>query len=431
MGCGFGGLEAAHRLVKYDVELVLIDRTNHHLFQPLLYQVSTAALSPADIASPIRALLGNYSNVSVILGEVTGVDKDRREVFIRDTGNVSYDYLLLATGSSYAWFGHDEWAKHAAVLKTLPDALQIRRRILESFDWAESRRDPEEVKALTSFVIVGGGPTGVELAGSLGELTRATLRSEYRHIDPSKARIVLIDAAPRILLGFPEELAAYAMRALAGLGVEVRCNASCELIDGGGVTINGERIEAANVFWCAGTRAEPVAQWLGASAARNGGVEVTSECSVPGYPEIFSVGDVASFKGADGIPLPGLAPVAKQQGEYVAKVIASRIGAGKHPGPFVYKNLGTMAVIGRSHAVAVLGKIKLTGSLAWLAWSLVHLFLLIGFRNRIIVFVNWAWAYVTFGRGSRLVEGRVRQELEDDHLAGLEKCRPAAPPESR
>jgi NADH dehydrogenase len=195
------------------------------------------------------------------------------------------------------------------------------------------------------------------------------------------------------------------------------------------VTINGERIEAANVFWCAGTRAEPVAEWLGASAARNGGVEVTSECSIPGYPEIFSVGDVASFKGEDGTPLPGLAPVAKQQGEYVAKVIASRIGAGKHPGPFVYKNLGTMAVIGRSHAVAVLGKIKLTGSLAWLAWSLVHLFLLIGFRNRIIVFVNWAWAYVTYGRGSRLVEGRVRQELEDDHLAGLEKCRPASPPE--
>jgi NADH dehydrogenase len=429
VGCGFGGLEAAHRLVKYDVELVLIDRTNHHLFQPLLYQVSTAALSPADIASPIRALLGNSPNVSVILGEVTGVDKDKREVFIRDTGIVSYDYLLLATGSAYAWFGHDEWAKHAAVLKTLPDALQIRRRILESFDWAESRRDPQEVKALTSFVIVGGGPTGVELAGSLGELTRATLRSEYRHIDPSKARIVLIDAAPRILLAFPEELSAYATRALEGLGVEVRCNASCEMIDGSGVTINGERIEAANVFWCAGTRAEPVAEWLGASAARNGGVEVTSECSIPGYPEIFSVGDVASFKGEDGTPLPGLAPVAKQQGEYVAKVIASRIGAGKHPGPFVYKNLGTMAVIGRSHAVAVLGKIKLTGSLAWLAWSLVHLFLLIGFRNRIIVFVNWAWAYVTFGRGSRLVEGRVRQELEDDHLAGLEKCRPAAPPE--
>jgi NADH dehydrogenase len=201
------------------------------------------------------------------------------------------------------------------------------------------------------------------------------------------------------------------------------------MIDGSGVTINGERIEAANVFWCAGTRAEPVAEWLGASAARNGGVEVTSECSIPGYPEIFSVGDVASFKGEDGTPLPGLAPVAKQQGEYVAKVIASRIGAGKHPGPFVYKNLGTMAVIGRSHAVAVLGKIKLTGSLAWLAWSLVHLFLLIGFRNRIIVFVNWAWAYVTYGRGSRLVEGRVRQELEDDHLAGLEKCRPASPPE--
>lgn len=415
VGCGFGGLEAAHHLVKHDVELVLIDRTNHHLFQPLLYQVSTAALSPADIASPIRALLGKFPNVSVILGNAEGVDRESREVIIHDTGRVAYDYLILATGSAYAWFGHDEWSKHAAVLKTLPDALQIRRRILESFDWAESRSDPEEVKALTSFVVIGGGPTGVELAGSLAELARATLRSEYRHIDPSKARIVLVDASPRILLAFPERLAAYATRALEELGVEVRCNAPCEVIDASGVTVGGERIEAANVFWCAGTRAEPAAQWLQAAAARNGGVEVTEECSVPGHPEIFAIGDVASFKTESG-PLPGLAPVAKQQGEYVARVIASRIGAGKHPGPFVYKNLGTMAVIGRSHAIALLGGFKLTGTLAWLAWSLVHLLLLIGFRNRIIVFVNWAWAFFTYGRGSRLVEGRVRQEVEDDHL---------------
>lgn len=420
VGCGFGGLEAAHNLVKYDVDLVLIDRTNHHLFQPLLYQVSTAALSPADIASPIRALLGKYPNVSVILGEVTGVDKAAREVFVRDTGSVTYDYLLLATGSVYAWFGHDEWSKHAATLKTLPDALQIRRRILESFDWAESRRDPAEVKALTSFVIIGGGPTGVELAGSLGELAKSTLKSEYRHIDPSKARIILVDAAPRILLEFPEHLSTYAAKSLEGLGVEIMCNAPCEQIDADGVTVNGQRIEAANVFWCAGTRAEPVAEWLNAAAARNGGVEVTNECSIPGHPEIFSVGDVSSFKTDSGKPLPGLAPVAKQQGAYVAKVIASRIGAIKHPGPFVYKNLGTMAVIGRSHAIAVLGGVKLTGTLAWLAWSLVHLLLLIGFRNRVIVFVNWAWAFFTYGRGSRLVEGKVWQEVEEGHLSGLE-----------
>ena len=424
VGCGFGGLEAAHHLVKYDIDLVLIDRTNHHLFQPLLYQVSTAALSPADIASPVRALLGKYPNVSVILGEVTGVDKTARQVFVRDTGSVAYDYLLLATGSVYAWFGHDEWSKHAATLKTLPDALQIRRRILESFDWAESRRDPAEVKALTSFVIIGGGPTGVELAGSLAELARSTLTSEYRHIDPSTARIVLVDAAPRILLEFPEKLSAYAAKALEGLGVEIMCNAPCEHIDGNGVVVNGQRIEAANVFWCAGTRAEPVAEWLDAAAARNGGVEVTNECSIPGHPELFSIGDVSSFKTDDGKPLPGLAPVAKQQGAYVAKVIASRIGAAKHPGPFVYKNLGTMAVIGRSHAIAVLGGLKLTGSLAWLAWSLVHLLLLIGFRNRVIVFVNWAWAFFTYGRGSRLVEGKVWQEVEEGHLAGLEKRGP-------
>ncbi len=421
VGCGFGGLEAAHHLVHLPVDLVLIDRTNHHLFQPLLYQVSTAALSPADIASPIRALLGTKPNVSIILGEVTGVDTATREVRVHDTGTVAYDYLVLATGCAYAWFGHDEWAKHAAVLKTLPDALQIRRRILESFDWAESRRDPDEVRALTSFVIVGGGPTGVELAGSLGEMTRSTLKSEYRQIDPSTARILLIDAAPRILMEFPEALSAYAAKALGGLGVEVMCNASCQEIDADGVVVNGQRIAAANVFWCAGTRAEPAAEWLNASAARNGGVEVTEECAVPAHPEIFAIGDVASFKAASGKALPGLAAVAKQQGAYVAKVVASRVGAGKHPGPFVYKNLGTMAVIGRSHAIAILGGFRLRGTLAWLSWSLVHLLLLIGYRNRAVVFINWVWAFFTYGRGARLVEGRVRQEVEEGHLAGLEQ----------
>ena len=421
VGCGFGGLQAAHNLVKYDVELVLIDRTNHHLFQPLLYQVSTAALSPADIASPIRSLLGEHPSVSVILGDVTGVDKEKREVCVRDTGSISYDYLVLATGSAYAWFGHDEWSKHAATLKTLPDALQIRRRILEAFDWAESRRDPAEVEALTTFVVIGGGPTGVELSGSIAELARSTLKSEYRHIDPSHARIVLVDAAPRVLLEFPEALSNYAARSLKSLGVEIHCDSPCEEIDANGVTIKGHRIEAANVFWCAGTRAEPVAQWLGASAARNNGVEVTDECSIPGHPEIFAIGDVASFKAGNGKALPGLAPVAKQQGAHVAKVIGSRIGAAKHPGPFQYKNLGTMAVIGRSRAIGIIGGIKLTGTIAWLAWSLVHLLLLIGFRNRIIVFINWAWAFFTYGRGSRLVEGKVRREVRGEgHLAALE-----------
>ena len=421
VGCGFGGLQAAHHLVKYDVELVLIDRTNHHLFQPLLYQVSTAALSPSDIASPIRSLLGQHKNVSVILGEVDGVDKDRKLVCVRDTGSIAYDYLVLATGCSYTWFGHDEWSKHAAVLKTLPDALQIRRRILEAFDWAESRTDPEEIRALTTFVVIGGGPTGVELVGSLAELARATLKSEYRHIDPSKARIVLVDAAPRILGEFPEKLSKYATGALETLGVEMKLNSPCETIDARGVTLKGERIDAANVFWCAGTRAEPAAQWIGAAAAKNNGVEVTSDCSVPNHPEIFAIGDVASYKTKDGKTLPGLAPVAKQQGAYVASVIASRIGARKHPGPFKYTNLGTMAVIGRSHAIAVLGGVKLTGRLAWLSWSLVHLLLLIGFRNRIMVFTNWAWAFVTYGRGARLVVGKARVLVEDEHLASPER----------
>ena len=421
VGCGFGGLQAAMHLYKLDIELVLIDRTNHHLFQPLLYQVSTAALAPSDIASPIRSLLGTKPNVSVILGEVDGVDKTARTVCIKDTGVIPYDYLVLATGSAYAWFGHDEWSDHAAVLKTLPDALQIRRRILEAFDWAETRTDAKDVKALMTFVVVGGGPTGVELTGSLAELARATLKAEYRHIDPSKARIVLVDAAPRILGEFPEHLSAYAKKALEDLGVEVRVNTPCEEIDGRGITLKGERIETANVCWCAGTRAEPAGQWIDAATAKNNGVEVTSDCSVPNHPEIFAIGDVSSYKTKDGNILPGLAPVAKQQGAYVAKVIASRIGVRKHPGPFKYTNLGTLAVIGRSHAIAVMFGMKLRGRPAWLAWSLVHLLLLIGFRNRIMVFTNWAWAFFTYGRGSRLVVGKARKLVEDDHLASPER----------
>ena len=421
VGCGFGGLQAALHLVKLDVEVVMIDRTNHHLFQPLLYQVSTAALAPSDIASPVRALVGTYPNVSVVFGEVEGVDIRARTVQVLDTGDIAYDYLILATGSAYTWFGHDEWAQHAAVLKTLPDALEIRRRILEAFDWAETRTSAVEVGALTTFVVIGGGPTGVELSGSLAELARATLKSEYRHIDPSKARIVLVDAGSRILGEFPEQLSRYAKRALEQLGVEVLLDTPCEGIDARGVTLKGQRIEAANVFWAAGTRAQPAAQWIGAAAAKNNAVEVTDECAVPGQPNIFAIGDVASFKAADGKALPALAPVAKQQGGYVARVIASRIGAKPHPGPFTYTNLGTMAVIGRSHAIALLAGMKLSGRTAWLAWSLVHLLLLIGFRNRLIVFTNWAWAFFTYGRGSRLVVGRPGQTLEGSLLQTPER----------
>ncbi len=417
VGCGFGGLQAAMHLVKLDIELVVIDRTNHHLFQPLLYQVSTAALSPSDIASPIRTLLGRYPNVSVILGEVDGIDKAARTVCVRETGTIDYDYLILATGSSYAWFGHDDWEGYAAVLKTLPDALQIRRRVLEAFDWAESRTDAAEVRALTTFIVIGGGPTGVELAGSLAELARSTLKSDYRHIDPSTARIILVDMAAKLLAEFPEALSDYTAKALGALGVEVHLEASCECIDARGVVVNGQRIEAANVFWAAGTKANPAAQWLGAKAARNNAIEVTNECSVPNHPDIFAIGDVSSFATPEGKTLPGLAPVAKQQGAYIAKVIASRIGNRKHPGPFTYRNLGTMAVIGRSHAIAVLGGVKLTGRVAWLAWSLVHLLLLIGFRNRLMVFTNWAWAFFTYGRGARLVVGRTETPIEDEYLA--------------
>jgi NADH dehydrogenase len=409
VGCGFGGLSAAQTLARLPIDLVTIDRTNHHLFQPLLYQVSTAALAPSDIASPIRNLIGKRANVSVMLGEVTGVDAASRHVLVRDTEPVAYDYLVLATGSAYSWFGHDEWASHAAVLKTLPDALKIRQSVLEAFDWAESRTNQDEIARLLTFVVVGAGPTGVELAGSLAELARATLRSEYRHIDPATARIILVDAGPRLLSSFPENLSAYAKHALEGLGVEIILDAPCEAIDAGGVKVDGQRIEAANVFWAAGTRAEPVAEWLDVAPAKNGAVSVSAYCEVPGHPEIFAIGDVTQFKTPEGELLPALAPVAKQQGTYVAKVIASRIRGGNPPGPFRYTDLGTMAVIGRSRAVAMIFGLRLRGRLAWLAWSLVHLFLLIGFRNRVIVFVNWVWAYFTYGRGARLVVGSARE----------------------
>ena len=405
LGCGFGGLEAARHLAALDIELVLVDRTNHNLFQPLLYQVSTAALAPSDIGSPIRAILGRRSNVTVILGEAEGIDTTRRRVRVKDTPEIAYDTLIVATGSTDAWFGHDEWAEHAPVLKTLSDALRIRERVLDAFDWAESRTDAGEIAALTTFVVVGGGPTGVELSGSLAELARSTLKNEFRRIDPTQARIVLVDAGSRILTAFPEKLSRYAAKALTGLGVEIRLNAACEGVDATGATVGGERIEAANVFWCAGTRAMPAAQWLGAEAAKNNAIKVGADCTVPGHPEIFAIGDVSSYAVENGT-LPGLAPVAKQQGAYVAKVIAARLGRGKQPAAFRYRDLGSLAVIGRSRAIGMFGRVHLTGRAAWLAWSLIHLLLLIGFRNRIVVLANWTYAYLTHGRGSRLTENR-------------------------
>ena len=352
VGAGFGGVRAARGLAGKGVDILLIDRLNHHVFQPLLYQAATAALAPSDIASPVREILRREREATVLMGEVTGVDPVRRVVLVENTGEFVYDYLILATGAAYSWFGHDEWAAHATVLKTLADAETIRLRLLSAFEWAESHPDSPELARLLTFVIVGGGPTGVELAGAIAELARFTLAREFRRIRAQSARIILCEALPRLLATFPPDLSDYTARALTDLGVTVRLGAAVENIDPSGVSVSGERIESANVFWCAGVRARPAAAWLGVDAGHNGAVQVRPDCSIEGHNEIFAIGDVSSLAGRDGKPLPGLAAVATQHGKYVAEVIACRVAGRPEPGPFRYRDLGTLAVIGRSRAVA-------------------------------------------------------------------------------
>lgn len=402
VGAGFGGLAAARAFKGAEVDVVLIDRTNHHLFQPLLYQVATAALSPADIATASRTLLRGQKNVTVLMGEVTGVDAAAKVVRLKDGPDQAYDWLILATGAAYSFFGHPEWSDDAEVLKSLDDALTIRRKLLAAFEKAELADAPEEARRLMTFVVVGAGPTGVETAGTIAEMARMTLRHDFRRIDPTKARVILFEAGPRVLTAFPEDLSAYAKRALEELGVEVRTGTAVEAIADGVVRAGGETIAAAAVLWSAGVEARPAAKWLGAEAVRNGGVVVDATCAVPGVPDVFAIGDVASFR-QDGKPLPGLAPVAKQQGQWVGKLVRARAEGRPDPPAFRYRDWGTMAVIGRSKAVALLGPWKLTGFIAWLAWSLVHLMLLIDFRSRVIVYVNWTWAWFTMGRGARLL----------------------------
>jgi NADH dehydrogenase len=403
IGAGFGGMSAVKALKNADADVTLVDRTNHHLFQPLLYQVATAALSPADIATASRALLRRQKNVTVIMGQVTGVDAEGGLVKVMNTPDVPFDYLVLATGAAYSFFGNDQWAANAPVLKSLADALAIRERLLVAFEWAESHIDPQGIHRMLTFVVVGGGPTGVELAGTIAELSRSTLARDFRRIDPASARIILFEAGPRLLTAFPERLSDYARTTLEKLGVEVRTRTPVEEIDGGGLTAGTERIETTNILWCAGTAARPAAEWLGAVAASNGAVKVRGDCSVPGHPNIFALGDVSSFEGGDGKPLAGLAPVAKQQGTYVGRLLKGRIAGRSDPAPFRYRDFGTMAVIGRSRAVADFGWCQLTGFSAWLTWSLVHLMLLVDFRSRMMVYANWAWAWFTGGRGARLV----------------------------
>jgi NADH dehydrogenase len=406
VGGGFAGLTAARSLARAAVDVTLVDRRNHHLFQPLLYQVATAALNPSDIAAPIRRILRRQRNCRVLLGEVAAVDVPGHRVILAD-GTLDYDVLVLATGATHAYFGHDEWAPFAPGLKSIEDALEIRRRVLLAFEAAERATDPAERAAYLTFVVVGGGPTGVELAGALSEIARHALASDFRTIDPRDARVVLLEGMPRLLGAFPEDLAAKAVGQLERLQVVVRLSTKVTAIDAGGVALDGERIAARTVLWAAGVAASPLAKTLGAPLDRVGRVLVEPDCSMPGHPEVFVIGDLAAHR-QDGRVVTGVAPVAMQAGRHVARTIERDL-AGRTRAPFHYVDKGTLATIGRAAAVADLGRIHLTGLLAWLAWLFVHVFFLIGFRNRVLVIFSWAWTYFTHERGARLITGEPRR----------------------
>ena len=405
VGGGFGGLAVARGLRRErEVELTLIDRRNHHLFQPLLYQVAMAGLSPAEIAAPIRSLLSVQRNVRVRLDEVTSVDPAARRVQTAG-GSIDYDVLVLACGARHAYFGHDAWEEFAPGLKSLEEATEIRRRVLLAYEHAEMEKDPARQKMLLTFVVVGGGPTGVELAGALGEMSRFTLARDFRHIDPRLARVILIEAGPRILPSFPAELARRAMRDLESLGVQVWTSSTVTGIDANGVDVGPERIQTATALWAAGVQASPLAKSLDAPLDRSGRVLVERDLSVPGHPEIFAIGDMASARDEDGSPFPGLAPVAKQEGAHVARTIR-RMLRDEPREPFHYVDRGQMATIGRSRAIAEVGRVRFAGFVAWLAWLVVHIYFLVGFKNRLFVVISWAWSYLTFRRGARLIENR-------------------------
>lgn len=412
VGGGFGGLEAARALRGAAVRVTLVDRSNHHLFQPLLYQVATAGLNPADIAAPIRGLLRRQANLEVRLGQVTRVDVPGRRVVL-DDGELTYDFLILACGATHSYFGRDEWAKHAPGLKTISDAVDIRHRVLWAFEAAEQEQDLERQRAWQTFAIVGGGPTGVELAGSVAELARHTLRGDFRHLDPRASKVVLLEAGPAVLTSFPPDLRADAKARLEHLGVEVRCGAPVTEITRDGVRVGSEWLPARTVLWAAGVAASPIGRSLGAPVDRAGRVKVHPDLTIPGSPEVMVVGDMAAIE-QDGRPVPGVAPAAMQAGGHAARNVLRHL-RGLPPLPWRYVDKGNMATIGRAAGVADLGWIKLTGYLGWLAWLFVHLIFLIGFRNRAIVLFQWIWAYVTFQRGARLITAPVdelRREVE-------------------
>lgn len=406
VGGGFGGLAAAKALRKAPTRNVLIDLTNHHLFQPLLYQVATSVLSPSQISSPIRGILRKQKNTTVIMGEVTGVDKEKRRVFVnspdREHVPVDYEYLILATGVRHSYFGHNEFEKFAPGLKSLGDAVAIRNKVLAAFEQAEAEEDPKLHRDLLTFVLVGAGPTGVEMAAALAVLVRTTLRSDFRRIDPTKARIVLIDAAPKVLGTFAPDLSGAAEKHLQKLGVDVRLGHAVDKIDGEGVIVAGERIASKTVIWTAGVAPSPAGKWLGVETDRAGRVRVQTDLSVTGHPEIFVIGDTASLD-QDGRPLPGVAQVAMQQGRYAGKLISRRVVGKNGLKPFRYFDKGNMAVVGKGYAILQSGKVRLHGLIAWFAWAFIHITFLAQLGLRISVFLQWAWLFLTGERGSRLI----------------------------
>ena len=405
VGAGFAGLAVVQALRDAAVDITLIDRRNYHLFQPLLYQVATAALSPADIAWPIRAILRSQSNVAVQLGRVTGIDRRNQRVLIEDGRSLEFDYLVVATGARHAYFGHDDWEGVAPGIKKIDDATQIRQRLLTAFERAEVTCDPAERASLLSFVVVGGGPTGVELAGAIAELARKALVRDFRSIMPGSSRVVLIEAGPRLLPTLPEGLSHKAEEALRRLGVDLCFGAPVTHCDRKGVIVDGRRIAASTIIWAAGVMASPAARWLDTEHDSAGRAKVSAELSLPDAQNVFIVGDTAHVVDAAGRPVPGIAPAAKQMGKHVARVIAARLAGRQGPMPFVYRHAGSMATIGRKAAVADFGRLQLSGFPAWLLWALAHIYFLIGWRNRFVVSLNWAWDYVTFQRGARLITG--------------------------
>jgi NADH:ubiquinone reductase (H+-translocating) len=404
VGAGFAGLDAARALSRADVSVTIVDRHNHHVFQPLLYQVATAALSPGDIASPIRWILRRQANVRVLLAAVQAVDTRNKAVLLDDGEQIPYDYLIMAPGATHSYFGHDEWGQHAPGLKTLDDALALRRRMLLAFEEAERETDPGRKRHLLTFVIIGGGPTGVELAGALAEIARHALREEFDTIDPESARIVLIEAGPTILPSFPERLRDFARRALRKLGVEVWEHATVTDVGPEVVRVGADALRAHTILWAAGVAGSALATGLGAPTDRAGRVAVEADLSVPGDPRIFVAGDLASFTHQTGQPLPGVAQVAKQQGKHAARNVLRSI-AGKPTTPFVYRDPGNMATIGRAAAIADFGWTQVSGLIGWLMWLFVHIMFLVGFRNRLSVLLQWAASYLTYQRSVRLITG--------------------------